>query len=97
MGDRQEVKTVALAAGVARAVACAYHGITVAETLGVSGAVIKVYDNASAASGTIIDEVRLGAGLSNSTWYDRGIACVNGIFVAVSGAGTAEGSLRYSD
>lgn len=71
-----------------------YCGFAAQETGGSSAATVRIYDNASAASGTLIDAVNLAGGGSESRVYDRGIWCENGIYVDVGGTGTVAGSIR---
>lgn len=74
-----------------RAAPATYCGFSVRETAG-STASLLVYDNASAASGTLIDVINLAANESAREFYPGGIHCVNGIFVDVTG--TVQGSVR---
>lgn len=71
-----------------------YCGLVVIETGGSLAATVRVYDNASAASGTLIDAVNLAAGQSESRTYERGVWCENGVYVDVGGTGTVAGSIR---
>ncbi len=71
-----------------------YCGIVVAETGGSNAVTVRVYDNAGAASGTLIDAFNLNGGQSESRMYDRPIWCENGIYVDIGGTGTAAGSVR---
>tara|TARA_R100001443_G_scaffold116835_2_gene138721 strand:- start:410 stop:709 length:300 start_codon:yes stop_codon:yes gene_type:complete len=57
---------------------------------------IKIYDNGSAASGTLIYQVTLAADESANYRVAGGIACTNGIYVSLSGAGTHVGSVFYA-
>jgi hypothetical protein len=77
---------------IVRATATIYRGITVRETGG-AAAVVVLYDNASAASGTIIEEVSLGADESVSYMHPVGLYTDNGIFLDVV-SGDVEGSVR---
>lgn len=87
-------RSVAVTGSVAvMANAGVYLGFTLRETGGVTPAVVKVYDNASAASGTLLDTVQVPASGDDRQWYaPQGKWCVNGIYVDVSG-GTVEGSV----
>lgn len=76
-----------------RATAGAYRGYTVVETGGSSTATVRIYDNASAASGTLIGAVNLAAGGSADVHCDP-VWCENGIYVDVGGTGTVAGSIR---
>jgi hypothetical protein len=88
-------RTVALTGADQAAYArpCVYRGYTVVETGGVSTATVRIYDHASAASGTLIGAVNLAAG--GSADLDLcGQWCENGIYVDVGGSGTVAGSIR---
>lgn len=67
-----------------------YRGVRLRETAG-AVATIVVYDNASAASGTILDEISFLAGQSVRETYGPAQLVRNGIFVSVV-AGTVAGS-----
>jgi hypothetical protein len=69
----------------------AYRGICLRETAGAT-AVVRVYDNASAASGTVIAAFSLAANASADVVHD-GIWVVNGVYVDVV-SGAVEGSVR---
>ena len=70
-----------------------YRGYTVVETGGSNAATVRIYDNASAASGTLIGAVNLAAGGSADVHCD-GVWVANGIYVDVGGTGTVAGSVR---
>lgn len=71
----------------------AYLGFTFRETGGTTTAVVKVFDNASAASGTLLDTIAVPASTSARQWYGpQGKFAENGVYVSVSG-GTVEGSV----
>ena len=70
-----------------------FRGYTVVETGGASPATVRIYDHASAASGTLIGAVNLPAGGSADVHCD-GVWCENGIYVDTGGAGTVAGSVR---
>ena len=71
-----------------------YLGFTAAETGGTAAVNVTLYDNASAASGVILDVIRLAAGQSSGDYYPRpGREVVNGIYASVSGTGTLAGSV----
>jgi len=71
-----------------------FCGYTVVETGGSSTATIRFYDNASAASGTLIGAANLAAGGSADISIHRGTWVENGIYVDVGGSGTIAGSVR---
>lgn len=75
------------------AVPTVYRGFTLRETAG-AVATVRLYDNASAASGTLIDSVALAAGESRSIWLaSGGILTTAGLYVKIV-AGAVEGSVR---
>ncbi len=70
-----------------------YRGWAMRETAG-AVATVRLYDNASAAAGTLIDTIQLGANESGSEWLaGGGLRFANGIYVAIV-AGAVEGSVR---
>lgn len=72
--------------------AAIYRGITVLNADESDAAVVRVYDSADDASGTLLDAIGLAAGESLSLVYD-GIWAGEGVYVQVAG-GTVEGSVR---
>jgi hypothetical protein len=91
------LRTVALTGSdqAVRATEAIYAGFTIRETSGSAAAVVVIYDNASAASGTIIEQIGLAQGESAREYYLNGIWCVNGIYVDVV-SGAVAGSIRYA-
>lgn len=78
--------------GVISAGPCTYRGFFIATT-GTS-AVVTIYDNASAASGTVLASFTLAAaGNFAADDITDGVRCINGIFVAASG-GAIVGHVR---
>lgn len=73
-----------------------YAGYTVIETGGSNAATVRIYDNASAASGTLIGAVNLAAGGSADVSLNLPTWCVNGVYVDVGGTGTVAGSVRIA-
>lgn len=69
-----------------------YAGFTVRETSGSATALVRIWDNASAGSGIILEEISLLGGESARELYARAIRADNGIYVTVSGA--VAGSVR---
>jgi len=70
-----------------------YAGYSIRETAG-AAARVRIWDNASAASGTILETIGLTGLASSWSWLGpEGLWAVNGIFVEVV-AGTVEGSIR---
>lgn len=70
-----------------------YRGYTVVETGGADTATVRIYDNASAASGTLIGAANLAAGGSADVHCDP-VWCENGVYVDLGGSGTVAGSVR---
>lgn len=79
-----------------RATAGYYAGYVVIESGGSNAATVRIYDNASAASGTLIGAVNLAAGGSADVVVCPPTWCENGIYVDVGGTGTVAGSVRIS-
>lgn len=78
---------------IVSATAGVYRGFALRETAGAI-ATVRIYDNASAASGTLVDTISLAANESGSAWYaDGGIRLTAGLYVKIV-AGAVEGSLR---
>lgn len=70
-----------------------YVGFSIRETSGATGAVVRIFDNATVAAGTVLDEISLTAGESAREYYPLGgVKAANGIYVQVAGAVT--GSVR---
>jgi hypothetical protein len=88
-----DVRAIALSGSdqAVAAIAAEYAGFVVQETGGSSTATVRIYDNASAASGTLIGAANLAAGGSAYMTLNRPIWCVNGIYVDVGGSGTVGG------
>lgn len=71
-----------------------YLGFTARETGGTNPVTIVLFDNATAASGPILEEINLGAGQSSGDNYPRpGRKVLNGIFASISGTGAVQGSV----
>lgn len=70
-----------------------YLGFSLRESTGSAGAVVRIWDNASAASGVILDPIALGAGESAREFYDGGLDLLHGIYVEIV-SGSVEGSVR---
>lgn len=69
-----------------------YRGFTIRETAG-AAAVVRLYDNASAASGTPLEKITLGPNESAREFYQVGIWAENGIYANVA-SGAVAGSVR---
>ena len=70
-----------------------YRGFSLRETSGAAAALVRVWDNASAAAGNVLDEIALSAGESAREWYESGIWAESGIYVQVV-SGAVTGSIR---
>jgi hypothetical protein len=66
-----------------------YLGYALRETSGSAAVKVVLYDNATAASGAILDEIELAEGTTNEVHRDRGDGVVvnNGIWAVITGAG----------
>jgi hypothetical protein len=69
-----------------------YRGITVRETSGSAGAVVKIYDNASAGSGTILETIALAQSQSYTVIHPSAVIASAGIYADIV-AGAVEGSV----
>lgn len=69
-----------------------YCGFTIRETAGAT-ALVRIFDHASAASGTVLEEISLAANESARECYTRGVRADNGIYVQVV-SGAVAGSVR---
>jgi hypothetical protein len=99
MSSRSNVVPVNVTVTAAvRTAPCSYHGYTL--QAGASGAVVTIHDNASAASGTHLEMITIGANASVHAYYpvaaanNGGIRVNNGIYFATNNAVT--GSLRIA-
>lgn len=71
-----------------------YRGITLRETAG-AAAEVRVFDNDTAASGTLLATIGLAADESFDALCPSGIRAQNGIYVEVV-SGAIEGAVRVS-
>lgn len=71
-----------------------YGGYTIRETAG-AVATVRIYDNASAASGTLLATISLAANESRDVQHPVGIRADRGVYVDVV-AGAVEGSVRIA-
>lgn len=79
------------ATGVVYAGAATFRGCSIRDTSGATNTV-KIFDNASAASGTVLFSVQLAANASVPPLsIDDGVRAVNGLFLQATGA--VEGSV----
>ena len=67
-----------------------YTGFALRETTGAAAAVVRLWDNTSAASGQLLDTIQLPQGTDDRADYVHGIWAVNGIFAEVV-SGSVEG------
>lgn len=81
------------ASAVVLGVAGVYRGFSLRETSGTASATIRIYNNASAASGTMVETVQLNPAESRSESLPVGIT-VAGIYFSVV-SGVVEGSVRH--
>ena len=101
MASRSSIISVTISgSAVVRSTPATYYGITVRETGGVAVAKVRVWDNASAASGVLLETIGLPAGGSASFQYaaedaSGGLRAANGVYVEVV-SGAVEGSVRVS-
>lgn len=90
---------VALVAGASQVVATGpgvYCGIVVRETSG-AALVLRIWDNASAASGTIIDIISLAANARTETFTSiLPLKFTNGVFIERVSGTNFEGSVRLA-
>ena len=68
-------------------------GYTIRETAG-GAAVFRLWDNASAASGTLLAVISLAANEARDVMYTSEVFCANGVFLERVSGGTYEGSVR---
>jgi hypothetical protein len=73
------------------AIPCTYRGLSIRDASGATNTV-KLYDNASAASGTVLAAFQLAANASALDSVPDGVRCANGIYLQATGA--IEGSVR---
>lgn len=69
--------------GAVNAGPCTYRGFWIAST---PGATVTIYDNASAASGTVLASFTLAANGATADDITDGVRCINGIYVQASAA-----------
>ena len=99
MASRSAVSSVGVtSSAVVRPNSATYHGYTL--RAGGSGATVTIYDNASAASGTILDVVTIAANATASAYYNvedcyGGVRAVKGVYFETNNAVT--GSIRVAE
>jgi hypothetical protein len=87
-GPAPASKSALTGTAAVKASAGKYYGYKV--TTALSAAAITIYDNASAASGTVIDVIPASTGVTatNTTILPTPIPCSNGIYASFAGTGT---------
>jgi hypothetical protein len=99
MASRSAVSSVGVTtSAVVRPNKTNYHGYTL--RAGSGGATVSIYDNASAASGTLLDVVTIKANETANAYYSvednsGGLRAVNGIYFSTDNAVT--GSIRVAE
>lgn len=87
----QAIAVNVTATGAVIARPCTFRGCSIRDTSG-AGNTIKIYDNASAASGTVLMAVQLAANASVPPLsVADGLQAVNGLYLSATGA--VEGSV----
>lgn len=81
-----ELKTAATATGAVKPAKGYYHGYVV--TTALSAAAITLYDNASAASGTVIDVIPASTAAGSTKTLATPIPVSSGIYASFGGTGT---------
>ncbi|GAB2836327.1 hypothetical protein GCM10027176_45820 [Actinoallomurus bryophytorum] len=78
--------------GAVQAGPCTLRGLSLRDTSG-SGNTVKIYDNASAASGTVLYAYALGTSGATTppVTIDGGLRAVNGLYLSTTGS--VEGSV----
>ena len=85
-GPAPTTKLAITATGVVKATPGKYYGCVV--TTALSAAAITVYDNASAASGTVIDVIPASTAAGTIHIFPAPVPCTAGIYASVAGTGT---------
>lgn len=85
-GPAPASKTALTASGVVKASAGKYYGYIV--TTALSAAAITIYDNASAASGTVVDVIPASTGAGTRGVLSAPVSCANGVYASFAGTGT---------
>jgi hypothetical protein len=81
MPTAQAAAVNVITTGAVYAGPCTFRGFSIAST---AGADVVVYDNASAASGTVLAQFTLAAKGFQHVDIADGVRCVNGIYVSTS-------------
>ena len=85
-GNKPASKSALTGTAAVKASAGLYYGYTV--TTALSAAAITIYDNASAASGTVIDVIPASTAAGSTKNLASPIPCTNGIYASFGGTGT---------
>ena len=99
MASRSAVSSTGVTtSAVVRPNPATYHGYSL--RAGASGATVNIYDNASAASGTLLEVLTIAADKTVHAYYatedsSGGLRAVNGIYFSTDNAVT--GSIRVAD
>ncbi len=94
MGHAVSAKAVA-AAGVILAERTVLAGLSIRNTHATNTGVFRIYDNATAATGTILYAVSLVAGATSSFEFPgTGVQAINGLFLDITNSATVEGSVH---
>lgn len=76
---------------------CQYQGFSLKETTGSTPAAVRIWNHASAASGTLLEEITLGAGESAREFYPNGgIQADLGLYIQVVSGAISGVVRRYS-
>ena len=100
MASRSAVSSTSVTTAAAvRPSPCTYYGYSLYNA-GASAVLVKIYDNASAASGTLLDIVNIPAASSVNAYYtvedcSGGVRASNGVYF--SPASAVEGSVRVGE
>lgn len=93
MGSAAAVALAGGASQVVKATPVKYVGYAIRELAGTT-AVFRLWDNVSAASGTIVDVISLAANESRSIALAYPVVVANGLFLERVSGTTYEGSIR---
>jgi hypothetical protein len=85
-GPAPASKIAITATGAVKASAGKYYGYIV--TTALSAAAVTIYDNASAASGTVIDVIPASTAAGTRGVLAAPVPCTNGMYANVAGTGT---------
>ena len=88
------VGAIAAAAGVLSDSPAVLAGVVIRNTHGANAGVFRIFDNASAASGTILFSANLAAGVhAHFNFPGNGVQASKGLFLDISGSATVQGSI----